>query len=353
MAFKFKFDESVQKGFRRIGRDQFEIALAELGAEAVPPVGVHACRKAMKRLRALVRLCSPALGKARARRRNAALRDIARLLSSRRDQAVLMQTLGKLKEESGQAGEAVLRPLQRIWGVQAEAFAGVLDADVASRARLMLLKEAKRFASTRIKDKGFDVLRDGLEASYREGRAALRKARAEPSDETFHELRKAVQAHWRQMSLLTRSWPEVIEVRVAAARELSQILGDDHDIAMLHAATGNAETLSAEEIAAIGRLCRNHQMRLRRVALAKADRLFAEKPAAFADRVAAYWRASGVLTFFEANQSPAAAPETVPKATDPPAAPVNTPHLADVIPARSSAPALAAPKSKSSSQRRA
>lgn len=359
MAFKFKFDESVQKGFRRIGRDQFEIALAELGSGAVAPVGVHACRKAMKRLRALVRLCAPALGKARARRHNAALRDIARLLSSRRDQAVLVQTLTKLKEASGPGGAAVLTPLERAWGAQAEKFSGALDPDIASRATLLLLKESKRFAAARFEHKGFEALRDGLEASYRHGRAALRKTRFEPSDETFHELRKAVQTHWRQMSLLIRAWPDVIQARAAAARELSQILGDDHDIAMLRAAADETDALTEDESEAIGRLCRNHQAGLRRATLAQADRLFAEKPGAFADRVAAYWQAAGILAFFESDE-PAdtvvpIAPEQPAAANGPEAAPIKAPHVPEVVQARSSAPALVAPKAegKSSSQRRA
>ena len=58
MPYRFKIDEPVEKGFRRIAREQLDVALAELAAPQVPPKGVHECRKALKRLRALVRLGS-------------------------------------------------------------------------------------------------------------------------------------------------------------------------------------------------------------------------------------------------------------------------------------------------------
>ena len=56
-------------------------------------------------------------------------------------------------------------------------------------------------------------------------------------------MRKAVQWHWRQMSLLGRAWPDEFAVRVTAARELSQMLGDDHDLAMLIDVTARAEDI--------------------------------------------------------------------------------------------------------------
>ena len=58
MPYRFKIEEPVEKGFRRIAREQLDLALTELAAPQVLPKGVHECRKALKRLRALVRLAS-------------------------------------------------------------------------------------------------------------------------------------------------------------------------------------------------------------------------------------------------------------------------------------------------------
>lgn len=62
MPYRFKIDEPVEKGFRRIAREQVDAALQELAAPEVQPKGVHECRKSLKRLRALVRLAASALG---------------------------------------------------------------------------------------------------------------------------------------------------------------------------------------------------------------------------------------------------------------------------------------------------
>ena len=187
----------------------------------------------------------------------------------------------------------------RHFDAKATDYIGPLDPNEAVRARLLLLREAKRFAASNLNGRGFAALSDGLHASYRRGRRALRKARQEPSNEAFHEVRKAVQAHWRQMSLLCRAWPEAIGVRVAAARELSQILGDDHDLAMLHAAATQAPDLSTAQVEAIGEICAGRQNDLRRKALARADRLYSEKPDAFVQRMAAYWRAARAVAASE------------------------------------------------------
>ena len=61
----------------------------------------------------------------------------------------------------------------------------------------------------------------------------LAKLTTSRRDEAFHEWRKGAQAHWRQMTLLARAWPEYLGARASEARTLSQLLGDDHDLAML------------------------------------------------------------------------------------------------------------------------
>lgn len=299
MPYRFKVDEPVEKGFRRIAREQLEAALQELSAPEVLPKGVHECRKSLKRLRALVRLAASALGEDKARKRTRALGDIARLLGGSRDQAVMLDTVDKLEAEGGPDGIAMLAPLKAHFAKNLASARQPLDAGCAAKARLLLLKEAKVFARMRVRKHGFAALQGGLETSYRHARKALKIANGEPSAETFHTLRKSVQWHWRQMSLLARAWPEEFAVRVTAARELSQLLGDDHDLAMLIAATVKAQDLSAEQKEAIVKQCLRDQQNLRVAAEVRARRLFAERPAAFVRRMAAYWEFGGGARAFE------------------------------------------------------
>lgn len=290
MPYRFKIDEPVEKGFRRIAREQLDVALAELSVPQVQVKSIHECRKALKRLRALVRLAAPSLKKGEAKKRIKALAAIAQLLSARRDQAVMLDTVAKLASEGGTSVAFTLAPLRAHLTAQVGEQPKPLDVDSAAKARLLLLREAKKFSRLRFRGRGFEALAGGLETSYGRARKAIKNAYSEPSDEAFHALRKSVQWHWRQMSLLARAWPEEFAVRVTAARELSQILGDDHDLAMLVAATVAAEGISAEHKEAIVELCQSRQRTLRDAAEFRSERLFVESPKAFIKRVAAYWK---------------------------------------------------------------
>lgn len=295
MPYRFKIDEPVEKGFRRIVREQLDVALQELAAPEVQAKGVHECRKALKRLRALFRLVGPALGKNEARRRIKALSKIARLLAGRRDQTVLLATVAKLASETGVNGASMLAPLK----VQLAHGSGddrqLLDPNCATKARLLLFRELRKSARADLSKRGFAAIEAGLEKSYRQARTSVKVAYSEPSDETFHTLRKSVQWHWRQMSLLARAWPGEFAVRVDAARELSQILGDDHDLAMLIGATAKAEDMSYDDKEAIISLCVRKQQALRAAAEYRVERLFAESPKAFIKRMRAYWKFARVV----------------------------------------------------------
>lgn len=294
MPYRFKTHEPVEKGFRRIAREQLDAALAELAGGDVGPKNVHECRKSLKRLRSLVRLSAGAIGSDKARRRNRALGEIARLLSARRDRTVMLETIGKLSNDVANAG-ASLAPLKLALTAEAPNEPETLDPDIARKAQHLLVREAEKFAKMPFGKRGFAALSGGLAESYRKGRKASKYAYEEPTDENFHDLRKAVQWHWRQMSLLSKAWPDEFSVRAHAARELSQLLGDDHDLAVLIAAATKSPAMSDEQKDAAITLCRQQQQLLRATAEYRAKRLFAEKPKAFVRRVASYWRCSRSL----------------------------------------------------------
>ena len=288
MAYRFKLNEPVEKAVRRIVRSQIDQALDELSAEEILAKGVHESRKSLKRMRALIRLIAPAMGSKKAKARNAALRDIGLLLESRREADVCLDTLSQLEQTVDTGDLAALAGLRDRLISNEMAGAALLDPAIAEQARAALIEEARRFSKIRIKGKGFAALSEGLEDSYRAGRRALAKATRTPTSETVHDLRKTVQWHWRQMSLLSRAWPDEFQARIAAARELSQILGDDHDLAMLEQAACGLG-LPAAQMAEISSICLTRQTALRTIAHPLCGRLFAETAGAFRRRMAAYW----------------------------------------------------------------
>jgi hypothetical protein len=133
-----------------------------------------------------------------------------------------------------------------------------------------------------------------LRESYRGGRKAFAQAFATGNDEDFHEWRKTLQHHWRHMQLLTPCWPSELSTRVEAARALSQILGDDHDITLLRQLV-SAPTMTfapPDDTAAFLKRCRAMHKALRREAETRGARLFAERSRPFVERIEAYWIAA-------------------------------------------------------------
>jgi CHAD domain-containing protein len=282
---------------RRIAREQIERAHAQLKSPEDAVIAVHETRKSLKRLRALLRLIRPALGEAAFRDENAKLREIGNGLSSARDRHVLLETLVKLEANADLArkglGQAVRDVVDRMNGKESPA----VEAAAMKQAQSRLNEAKKRFAQMRLDGRGFEIVGPGLEASYRRARRAFHRAYAEPSDENFHEWRKGAQQHWRHMVLLSRAWSECLGARVVEARTLSQVLGDDHDLALLvgfvHSERGSG--LAAAQVTAIEKLARQRQGQLRTLAHPRGARLFAEGARTLRRRIAAYWEAAVAL----------------------------------------------------------
>jgi CHAD domain-containing protein len=294
MAYRLKLREPLQKGVRRVGLEQIEGALQRLEAPGDIAVAIHDARRCMKRIRALLRLVRPGLGEPVFRRENARFREIARLLAGARDLHVLQQTVAKLEARHGLDGHDDTFTLRRALGRARRNAEGGFDQDNVGKARAMLRKAERKFARLKLDPAGFSPIREGLFKGYHGCRQAFRAAYAAPSDEAFHEWRKSVQQHWRHMLLLSLAWPEVLTARAQAAREISDILGEDHDLALLLAFL-NSETdppVPFREISRIKALCRSRQAELRAQARPHGNRLLAEGTKGLQRRIETYWRAA-------------------------------------------------------------
>ena len=61
MTYRFKLQEPISEGVRRIGLEQIEIAAAKLASKDDVASCIHDARRCLKRLRALLRLIRPGL----------------------------------------------------------------------------------------------------------------------------------------------------------------------------------------------------------------------------------------------------------------------------------------------------
>jgi CHAD domain-containing protein len=302
MAYRFKLKEPLRDGFQRIAREQLAEACGRLEPGGDVHVDVHEARKALKRLRALLRLVRPAIGERDFKREDRRYRDIGRSLSGARDIAAMLECLTLLEAHIGRMGHNSVGGVLRSRFTERRAdVAASLNGHGGKLALRALAKARKRLDSLRPEGKGFRAVRGGLACSYGEGRSLARTVWDGGDAEELHELRKRVQQHWRHMQLLTQAWPEVMQARVRAARELSEILGHDHDLAMLggHARALGRGLGSKAAVGEFERLCARRREDLRALAMPRSLRLFAEPAESFTDRIGRYWRTTARIEPFE------------------------------------------------------
>src|SRR5689334_3003714 len=101
MSFKLKAGQSPRKGLRRIVKKQIKAAQSELTVSRGKSrdESIHEARKAMKKVRAVLRLVRPHIDSATYRKANAALRDAARPLTQVRDARILIDVVDKLANQ--------------------------------------------------------------------------------------------------------------------------------------------------------------------------------------------------------------------------------------------------------------
>lgn len=325
MSYRLKVKEPLVEGVQRIVFEQIEIAEGELRGNADAAAAVHNTRRALKRLRALLRLVRPGLDEAVYRRETQRFAEIGRMLAGTRDRHVMRQTLMAL-------GAHVAFP-----PALATAFDALLAhnpsaagdaADLRETAAGKLAAARKALAGDTLAGLERAHLFEGVEIVYRKARRLHRLCQEQQAvDEDFHALRKCVQQHWRHMQLLSRAWPEALSARADEAKALSQLLGEDHDLHVLRSfALARAEALPADGLAALRHAAEEAQAARRAGARLHGDRLFAERARDLSERLRRYWAVAQGLANLQAEaeaarEAPAPKPPALkPRVHRPPAA---------------------------------
>lgn len=204
---------------------------------------------------------------------------------------MLVETLEALAEhfhdESYQQAFEEARRTLRSRQQHAEAQENVLTKEVAVKVAIL----GDRIAHWHVGDT-WDSVEPNVARTYRRGREAFENAYRHPSDEGFHEWRKGVKDLWYDLRILNPLWPGVMDALATQASRLADLLGEEHDMAVL------AQLLSAEPEAfgGVGKvntvvgLIDNHRKEIREEARLLGLRLYAKTPKRFVRRYRAYWQ---------------------------------------------------------------
>jgi CHAD domain-containing protein len=293
-AYRLKGEEGAAEGIRRIALGRAGKAIEELdvesGAEDLAD-SIHAARKDLKKLRAVVRLVRSELGDDLYRAENGRYRDAGRRLGRSRDAEVKVETLNSLRERYGQD------LLLATWLIALEGERDEVAGQVSGEQRKSALGEARTAVAGGVEeiprwpldDDSWQLVETGLLSSYRRGRRAMKSVCVEPTGENVHEWRKRAKDLWYQLRILRDAWRPVLAGTADQAHQLAELLGEHHDLAVL------AEDLSGRELAgdreAVTDAIERRQEELIEEAVDVGTRLFAEKPKAFGRRLESYWLA--------------------------------------------------------------
>lgn len=294
MAYKLKLREKLDSGVGRILAEQCQRAASGLAAHTDAVTAVHDARKCIKRSRALLRLVRPAIGEAVWKEHDSALRDVGRGLSAIRDRDVLRQTVDKLKADAPAALKSALAAVAK---QLAEAGPGTaVPAATEAKRRLaetaaLMSAASKRLGKIDVPGTFETAIMPGIEKGHAKARRKLAEVRLAPAPEALHDLRKAIQVHWRHMLVLSAAWPEVMKGRAAEARTVSNLLGEDRDLTLLEAYVASLapNALSKSATATVRRAIASRRRAIAAEALPRAERLLVGKPSRFARDLTRMW----------------------------------------------------------------
>lgn len=279
-GFVFASGEALDRAFCRVMRRQLRSAGRALSSEEAPALAVHRARRCLKRSRALIALLEPAFRKNRWAKEAKALKRAGQQLSGARDEQAKLDALDKLAMRNrGKIGATTINMLRKT----IEARRAKRERAVAREHTSDLARDfdrlAKRFGRKRLERFDGSALLDGIAETYRCGRRAMRRAYESGHDEDFHAWRREVQTHWRHMQLIEACAATEARPRADAAKALSGLLGEDHDLWLLLSDLDRRSLpLGAAARQRLKRAIGEAQAELRREAQAIGERLFAEKP---------------------------------------------------------------------------
>ncbi|CAN5528700.1 CHAD domain-containing protein [soil metagenome] len=292
MAYRLEATEPVQDGIRRIASEQVSKAIGEIDDENLDDhETVHQVRKRCKKARGLLRLVRPGLGKTYSRQ-NRKFRDAARSLSPIRDAEAVIGTFDELIEIYGDLiDQRRFRSIRTAFEHRRSEVEGefAIDEQLAE-FRGFCEDQLVAIDEWELDGDGAPAIVGGLVKTYARGYSEFEEALDSTTSEAFHEWRKRVKYHWYHMRILRDVWPPVVRARRDELDRLSDILGDEHDLAVMQEliAPDPCAFAGYRTIQALFGLIERRRVELQHRTKVLGERVYAEDPAHFESRFKTY-----------------------------------------------------------------
>ena len=205
----------------------------------------------------------------------------------------MLETVDTLEEVfADQLAEGALEPLRERLTQERDELAERIELpELLEQMYSVIERGRERLEDLPWGESSFEDLTPGLEKSYRRGREAMAEAYEEPEVEIFHEWRKRAKYHRYHLRALRELWPPVINAWRDRLHDLTDLLGDDHDLAVISAHIKEDPSRFGDErgVQVFLGLTERRSQELRDRAEPLGRQLFAEAPEAMSTRIASFW----------------------------------------------------------------
>ncbi len=260
-----------------------------------PDYATHEIRKTTKRIRAIYRLYRSSMGEETYNHGRELFSSLSNLLAEHRISAVHLEIL---KEIAGDAKNPVGgKQMNNIISFHHQEHLKLTKQllnkqQVELKIKKTTTSESERLDREPIISCSTLHIIEGLRGTYSDGKKCLDLLTGQPGTENFHNLRKKVKMIWNQLILLRPVWPAMLTPLIRQMDLLAERLGTDHDLAELESLLLSSKNIHYPE-ASVQKLAAyiDHKRKsFQKTIINSALKLYTEKPAAFAGRMATYCR---------------------------------------------------------------
>jgi CHAD domain-containing protein len=282
VAFRLRDDESVGKGLHRVVKKELRKAATCL-TDGTGENTIHAARKSLKKVRAVLQLVGDDLGA------NGAVKELRRashLLAPLRDADALIETARNLRSRRQATPGTASARLDAHLAIQQTTLREQANHDdirpKAARAIERVRRNSRDWHWKRI---DYSALAKGLKRAYKRARKGMQTIHGDSTADAFHEWRKRVKTLWYGLRLLEDREPRLHRT-IAHFKRLETWLGDDHNLFVLEQQLHTMRSLepAGNDRAQLHNRIARRQHELRQKGLTVGARLFAEPAKAFVAR---------------------------------------------------------------------
>jgi CHAD domain-containing protein len=280
MSYRIEKNEALSSALGRIAAEEIALAMAELRRRNRAQA-MHNTRKALKRLRSLLRSLRVAFPQELFRRENRRLAAAGRKIAPLRDVHVQLRTLGRLRAATGPGARRIEHSLLR----RQEACLRKIPA-LRRAVRQILSVSRGTFATLPPARATRADLAAGLKRIYKRGRAAFRAARQKTTPESLHEWRKQAKVLGHSFELIERLGPKEAGTMIKSSEQLCEALGEDHDLFLVLQALRREDAAHpARDYRRLAKRISAKRGRLERQAFKLGKIIFGEKAGEFEKRL--------------------------------------------------------------------